>query len=75
MLLLAKAALNITDASIPAINAILLNLFGNGYVIDGQDMTMVYHFTRALTPVEISIVYNSGVLPKPCGVSFTVEQP
>lgn len=75
MLLLAKAALNITNASIPAINAILLNLFGQGYVIDNQDMTMVYHFTAPLTPVETSIVYQSGVLPKPAGVSFSVEHP
>lgn len=74
-LLLAKAALNITDASIPAINTILLNLFGQGYVIDNLDMSMVYHFDDPLSPVETSIIYQSGVLPKPCGVSFTVEAP
>lgn len=74
-LLLAKAALNITDASIPAINAILLNLFGQGYVRDNLDMTMTYVFDTALSPVDFTIVYQSGVLPKPCGVSFTVEVP
>lgn len=73
VLLLAKAALNITDASIPAINTILLNLFGQGYVRDNLDMTMTYVFNTPLNPVETSIVYQSGVLPKPCGVSFTVE--
>lgn len=74
-LLLAKAALNITDASIPAINAILLNLFSDGYVRDNLDMTMTFVFSHTLTPVETAIVFQSGVLPKPCGVSFTVEQP
>lgn len=74
-LLLAKAALNITNASIPAINAILLNLFGNGYVRDNMDMTMTFVFQETLTPLQTAIVFQSGVLPKPCGVSFTVEQP
>ena len=74
-LLLAKAALNITDASIPAINAILLNLFGDGYVRDNMDMTITYVFSQTLTPVQTAIVFQSGVLPKPCGVSFDVEQP
>lgn len=74
-LLLAKAALNITDASIPAINQILLNLFGDGFVRDNTNMTMTFVFSRSLTPVETAIVFQSGVLPKPCGVSFTVEQP
>lgn len=67
-LLLAKAALNITDASIPAINAIMLNLFGQGYVVDNLDMTMTYVFPGTLTPVQTAIVFQSGVLPKPCGV-------
>lgn len=72
-LLLAKAALNITDASIPAINLILLRLFGDGYVRDNLDMTMTYVFSAALDPVQTAIVFSSGVLPKPCGVSATVE--
>lgn len=75
LLLLAKAALNITNASAAAINTILLNLFGDGYVRDNRDMTITYVFSRALTPPETAIVFQSGVLPKPCGVSFTVEQP
>lgn len=74
-LLLAKAALNITDASVPAINNILLNLFGDGYVRDNLDMTMTLVFSEPLTPLETAIVFQSGVLPKPCGVSFDVEQP
>ncbi len=103
MLLLAKAAANITDGSIPSINAILLSLFpnrGNCYVREGRQspymgwhesttgntwgsapwysgellprMTMQYCFDFALSPVEIAIVEQSGVLPKPVGVSATV---
>lgn len=74
-LLLAKAALNITSASIPATNQILLDLFGDGYVRDNNDMTITYVFSQTLTPVQTAIVFQSGVLPKPCGVSFDVEQP
>jgi hypothetical protein len=42
-LILAKAAFNITNGSIPAINAILMNLFpnrGNAYVTDGSNSNM-----------------------------------
>lgn len=72
-LILAKAAFNITDGSVPATNAILMNLFagrGNAYVQDNLNMTMVYVFTFALTPAEMATV-QAGVLPKPTGVSAT----
>ena len=103
-LILAKAAANITNGSIPAINQILLGLFphrGNCYVTEGGDvgtwfgfqeslnasgfnqasfysgsaietMTMTYTFQFELSPVELAIVQNSGVLPKPTGVSASV---
>lgn len=105
MLIMAKAAANITDGSIPAINRILMSLFpnrGNCYVRDGQpddgswfgwaessnaqgwnqaswyhgqalsSMTMAYVFEFDLSPVELAIVQNSGVLPKSTGVSASV---
>lgn len=74
-LILAKALSNITNGSIPAINQILLNLFpsrGNCYVTDGQDMTMTYTFDFALSTVELAIVTQTGVLPKPVGVFAAV---
>jgi len=74
-LILAKALANISDGSIPGLNQILLNLFpgrGNCYVTDGQDMTMTYTFEFPLSPVELAIVEQSGVLPTPCGVTATV---
>ena len=77
-LILAKAAANITNGSIQAINQILMNLFagrGNAYVIDNGDMTMVYKFNFHLEPFEVTIVQGSGVLPTPAGVLFTVSFP
>lgn len=76
-LIYAKALANITDGSIPGINRILLTLFpgrGNCYVVDNQNMTMEYHFDFILTPVEAAIVSQSGVLPKPPGVSASIVQ-
>ena len=52
LLIFAKAAYNITDGSIPAINAIMMNLFprrGNAYVIDGGEVEVgdTFGFTEA----------------------------
>lgn len=77
-LIMAKAALNITDGSTPAINAILRALFpdyGNVYVRDNRDMTMTYVFGAALSKVDYAIVTQSGALPRPAGVTVTVETP
>jgi hypothetical protein len=77
-LILAKALANISDGSIPAINQILINLFaasyGNCYVTDGENMTMTYTFGATLTPVDFAIVAQSGVLPRPVGVTATIVQ-
>lgn len=77
-LIFAKALANISDGSIPSINQLLLNLFpnrGNAFVTDGLDMSMTYTFQFALTQVELAIVSQSGVLPKPVAVSATVVVP
>ena len=77
-LILVKAAANITDCSIPAINQILLALFpgrGNIYVTDGEDMTMTYTSAFALQPVDLAILQQSGALPKPAGVKLTIVSP
>ena len=76
-LIFAKSLANISDGSIPSINQLLINLFsgrGNCYVTDGENMTMTYTFEFLLTPVQISIIEQSGVLPKPVGVAATVVQ-
>ena len=82
-LIFAKALANISDGTIPSINQILINLFGasgplplvgNSYVTDGEDMTMTYTFSTMLDPVTEAIVFQSGALPKPCGVAASVVQ-
>lgn len=78
LLILAKAASNITDCSIPSINAILLALFPNRgvvYVADGLDMTLTYTFSFPLNPVELAIIQTSGVLPAPAGVVINISSP
>jgi len=72
-LIFAKAAANIWDGSIPALNAILMQLFGDEgvcYVADNQDMTITLAFEFAPTPVGISII-ASGILPRPSGVRYS----
>ena len=80
-LILAKALFNICAGSIPAINEILMILFGPGsqfgsggecYCTDGQNMTMTYTFNFALTALQESIIYQSGALPKPVGVAASI---
>lgn len=76
-LIFAKALANICDGSIPAINQIMMNLFpnrGDCYVADDGGMMMTYTFNFVLTPVEQAIVAESGVLPKPVGVTASVVQ-
>lgn len=75
--ILAKAALNITDGSIASFNTILLALFpgAKAYVRDNGDMTVTFVFASRLSQVDYAIITQSGVIPRPIGVSFTVEQP
>ena len=70
--ILAKARANLSDASIPAINQLLLTLFknrGDCHVVDNNNMTMNYVFNFKLTAVEQALVTNSGMLPHPSGVA------
>lgn len=77
-LIFAKALFNICDGTVKAINNLLMLLFpnmGNCYVEDLGGMTMTYHFSQPLTPVQSAIVFQSGVLPRPVGVLATVITP
>lgn len=76
-LILAKAASNISNGSIPAVNAILLALFpnrGSCYVVDNLNMSVTYTFNFALTPPELAIVSQLNVLPTSAAVSVTIQQ-
>ena len=75
---LAKAATNIWDGSIPGLNAILLALFagrGQVYVADGLNMSMTYTFNFALTSLDLAIIEESGCLPEPAGVIINTSNP
>ena len=77
-LLLAKAAYNITSGTITAINALMMSLFGTSgtcYCEDFGGMSMAYKFNFVLSPVQEAIVFQTGVMPKPCGVAAIVVTP
>ena len=80
-LILVKAAANISNLSIPSINALLqaefgtsdgTNPYGDAYVIDSGGMAFQYHLTFVPSAVQIAIINNSGVFPRPAGVSVSL---
>ena len=80
-LILVKAAANISNLSIPSINALLqaefgtsdgVNPYGAAYVIDSGGMAFQYHLTFVPSAVQIAIINNSGVFPRPAGVSVSL---
>ena len=75
-LIMAKAAANIWDGSIPGLNLIMRTLLPGlvCFVTDGQNMTMTYTFQFTLSALQIAILQNTNVLPRPAGVSATIVQ-
>jgi len=80
-LILVKAAANISNLSIPSINALLqaefstsdgINPYGSAYVINSGSMSFQYHLTFVPSAVQIAIINNSGVFPRPAGVSVSL---
>lgn len=74
-LILAKAAGNISNGSITAVNQILLSLFpgrGKCFVADGLNMSLTFTFNFLLSPVELAIVSQLNVLPAATGVIINV---
>lgn len=74
-LILTKALANISATNARSLNQLLHNLFpgrGRVYVKDLGGMAMQFVFNFALTPVERAIVSQSGVLPHPAGVLYSV---
>lgn len=77
-LIMVKAAANISNLSIPSINALLRAEFGtnNGsdpygpaYVQDLGGMAFNYYLDFVPSAAQIAIVQNSGVFPRPAGVT------
>lgn len=77
-LILTKALANIVNTTVPAFNQLLQNLFpgrGNPYVTTSGVMAMTFTFDFDLTPIELAILEQSGAVPVPPGVSFTIVVP
>lgn len=75
VLILTKALGNIAATTAPSLNQILRNLFpgrGRAYVRDNGNMSMTFVFNFALDSVEYAILTQSGALPHPAGVFYSV---
>lgn len=76
-LIMVKAMANITDCTIPSINAALMYLFkskGVCYVRNDGGMTISYIFEFELSAADMAIVKDSGALPAPAGVTVNIIQ-
>jgi Protein of unknown function (DUF2612)/PASTA domain len=75
VLILTKALANIITTTAPAVNQLLRNLFpgrGRCFVRDLGNMAMEFVFNFRLTKVEYAILTQSGALPHPAGVFYSV---
>lgn len=75
VLILTKALANIITTTAPATNQLLKNLFpdrGRAFVRDLGKMTIQFVFNFSLTTIEFAILTQSGVLPHPAGVLYSV---
>ncbi|OYV42370.1 MAG: hypothetical protein B7X10_06670, partial [Burkholderiales bacterium 21-58-4] len=76
-IILLKALANITNCSAQQLNAFLTTLYGAEgivYVIDNLNMTFTYRFKFILSPLDYVILTQSGAVPTPAGVSYTIVQ-
>ena len=73
--ILARLKLLKMRGTIPEINSLLKFLFSKyvkAYVTDNFDMTLTYHFNFNLTALQIAVLQNVTLLPKPAGVEVNV---
>jgi hypothetical protein len=76
-LILVKALANISATTPSALNQLIQNLFagrGRCYTNDMGSMGMRYTFEFYLTPYELAVLNQSGVLSHPAGVSVSILQ-
>lgn len=74
--ILVKALSNIIRATPQAYNRLLTILFagqGMTYAIDGLDMSMRFTFNFLLSPINLAIIKQSGILALPTGVRADVH--
>jgi hypothetical protein len=79
VLILAKAAANISATDARSLNRVLGQLFpgrGRAWVNDLGSMSMRYVFEFALEAWEKAVITNGGVMPRPAGVrAYLFEAP
>lgn len=72
-LILMKALSNIVYATAPNINALMRAMFGRrAYCLITGHMKMRYVFEFDLSPYQRHLVYNTDILPRPCGVEISI---
>lgn len=77
-LILVKAFSNISDRSIPSMNAALMQMFagqGNVYVSDLGNMTASYVFDFHPSALDLAILQQSGAFASPSGVLMSIVTP
>lgn len=62
----------ITDGTVPHINFILRDVFGQGYVVDNHNMTMTYVFQTPLSSQMLAVLAQFDLLPRPAGVDTNI---
>lgn len=74
-LLIARLRLLSMRGTVPEINKLLNFIFGQygrAFVIDNYDMSITYRFNFNLTPLQLTILRNIDLLPRPAGVDIKV---
>ena len=75
-LILLKALSNISIATSPSINELLIDWigdYGRAYVIDLGNMEILYQFEFALEQFQIDIITESGIFLRPAGVGAWIQ--
>lgn len=64
-----------TNGSVSSINAALVDVFGigNAHVQDNYNMSVTYKISLSISAPMLSILQTFDVLPRPAGVSATIE--
>ncbi len=73
--ILARLKLINMRCTVPEINELLKFLFGEygkAYVVDNHDMTITYRFNFNLSPLQIAVLQNVTLLPRPAGVKAII---
>lgn len=63
----------ISDGTAPHINFVLREVFGSGYVLDREDMTISYIFPTAFPSSVRTILEEFDLLPRPAGVQINTQ--